>query len=181
MQRITYDRSKKKEEARKVVQKSPKSAILYGPSTYPVEEEGQLKTDCDINSIIRFSFLASILILSNHCFLFAFCGSCVTATSGLIRTIWKVPAIKLAGTNISLKKEACSLLLLGRWEYGRGHREYKKNRTRAWIFSCKILKTTRIRKECAFHALLKDVGREECSSCINKKVLALGRNPFCRT
>ena len=45
-------------------------------------------------------------------------------------------------------------------------------------FSCKILKTTRIKKKCAFHALLKDVGREECSSCINKEVLALGRNPF---
>ena len=105
MQKITYDRSKKKEEAKKVEQKSHKNAILYGLSTYPVEEEGQLKTDCDKNSIIRFSFLASILILSNHCFLFAFCGSCVTATSGLIRTIWKVPAIKLAGTNILSKKK----------------------------------------------------------------------------
>ena len=113
--------AKKKEEAKKVVQKSPKNAILYGLSTYPVEEEGQLKTDCDKNSIIRFSFLASILILSNHCFVFAFCGSCVTATSGLIRTIWKVPAIMLAGTNISLKKR--SLLTT---KYGRGYREYKK-------------------------------------------------------
>ena len=37
------------------------------------------------------------------------------------------------------------------------------------------------KKGVCFHALLKDVGREECSSCINKKVLALGRNPFCRT
>ena len=33
----------KKEEARKVEQKSHKNAILYGLSTYPVEEEGQLK------------------------------------------------------------------------------------------------------------------------------------------
>ena len=53
--KITYDRSKKKEEAKKVEQKSHKNAILYGLSTYPVEEEGQLKTDCDKNSIIRFS------------------------------------------------------------------------------------------------------------------------------
>ena len=113
MQKITYDRSEKKEEAKKVEQKSHKNAILYGLSTYPVEEEGQLKTDCDINSIITV-FFPCFHFIFDHCFLFAFCGSCVTATSGLIRTILKVPAIKLAGTNISLKKEACSLLLLGR-------------------------------------------------------------------
>ena len=35
--------AKKKEEAKKVEQKSHKNAILYGLSTYPVEEEGQLK------------------------------------------------------------------------------------------------------------------------------------------
>ena len=64
--------AKKKEEAKKVEQKSHKNAILYGLSTYPVEEKGQLKTDCDKNSIIRFSFLAFILILTNHCFYLRF-------------------------------------------------------------------------------------------------------------